>query len=237
MPNGFTELYRTPSSVFAPTIINVSQYDFREDAAAEELNFRIKDDYGHYINFSSYGVWLIAARPDGVIYEISGKVRDWNPGDGSFLEFNLKKGVTDVAGDVICEIVWMFPANASSNQALSIQRATQNFIIRVEPSPKEIYGNNNTIIDDSGGGYEPYQPDDPPDTPQYRLVIASNPNKTSYDEGDTLDLTGIAVNMEKYTESQGILETMDVTSACTFSPANGAILKPSDTTVTVTYYR
>ena len=235
MPNGYIELYRTPSSMFAPTIINVSQYDFRIDSGAEELTFRVKDDNGHYIGFSSYAVWLIAARPDGVIYEISGRVKHWNPNDGTLLEFKLNKGVTDVPGDVICEVVWMFPADASNNQALSIQRATQNFIMRVEPSPKEIYGNNNTIIDDSGGGYDPYQPDDPPDTPQYRMVIASPPNKTSYDEGDSLNLTGVVVNLEKYTDSQGVLETTNITSSCTFSPASGATLTPSNTSITVTY--
>ena len=131
---------------------DVRSGDHQCDAAAEELSFRIKSDEGHYISFKSMAVWLIAARPDGVIYEIAGMIKDWDPGDATYLEFKMIKGLTDVPGDVICEIAWIFPSGSVGNQAASIQRATQNFILRVEPSPKAIYGNKNTVIDDSGGG-------------------------------------------------------------------------------------
>ena len=235
--SAYIELYRTPSAMYAPVIINVSQHDYRIDAAAEELSFRIKSDEGHYISFKSMAVWLIAARPDGVIYEIAGMIKDWDPGDATYLEFKMIKGLTDVPGDVICEIAWIFPSGSVGNQAASIQRATQNFVLRVEPSPKAIYGNKNTVIDDSGGGYTPYEPDEPADEPKYRLVVATPPTKTVYDEGDALDLAGLVVNLEKYTDTQGVLETTNVTTQCTYQPAAGTALTPSDTTVTVTYTR
>lgn len=224
----YTELNRMPSATFAPVIINLSQYEF--EGFIKELTFRVKESDGNYTSFNTslYTVWLIAARPDGVVYEIKGTVLGSAWPQNSYVSFPLKKGITDVTGDVICELIWVTSGTTEQN-------ATANFILRVEPSPKEIYGKTNTVIDDSGGGNQPYIPDDPVDEPKYRMVIVSNPTKTTYNEGDTLDLTGVKVNLEKYTENQGILETTDITNACTYSPANGTTLTPSNTAITVSY--
>lgn len=63
------------------------------------------------------------------------------------------------------------------------------------------------------------------------ISVTSLPTKTNYTEGDTLDLSGIGVTL---TYSDGTTE--DVTSSCTFSPANGSTLSTSGTkTVTVSY--
>lgn len=234
------ELYLSPDATFAPVIINVSQFDYLTSYDPLSL-FRVKRSDGTYFSFAEsvletdYGtVWLIAARPDGVIYEIQGWIRSWSENDNTCFCFDMPKGLTDVAGDVICELVF----KVSENWSNPGQIATQNFVIRVEPSPKTIYGNENTIIvpdDKEHPDDPPYIPDDPADKPKYRLVIDKAPNKTSYNEDDTLDLAGLVVMLEKYTDNQGVLERTDVTKSCTYSPASGAKLTANDTTVTASY--
>ena len=224
----YTELSKAPSATFAPVILNFSQYEF--EGFIPELTFRVKQSDGTYVSMrSDYydAVWMIAARPDGVVYEIKGSVID----DGTYVSIPLRKGITDLPGDVICELVWV----AKYGNEIVEQNASANFILRIEPSPKMFYGNSNTVIDDSGGGDQPYNPNDPQDEPKYRMVIVTPPNKTTYNEGDSLVLTGVRVNLEKYTDNQGVLETTDITTACTYSPASGATLTPSNTAITVTY--
>lgn len=64
------------------------------------------------------------------------------------------------------------------------------------------------------------------------IRVTSNPNKTTYTVGDTLELTGLVVHT--YDENGNNLE--DVTSACSFTPAEGTTLNDTGTvTVTVTY--
>lgn len=63
------------------------------------------------------------------------------------------------------------------------------------------------------------------------IRVTTPPSKVSYYDGDALDLSGIVVSL---VGSNGSL--IDVTSACTFSPANGATLSTSDTSVAITYH-
>lgn len=63
-----------------------------------------------------------------------------------------------------------------------------------------------------------------------KIQVVTPPTKTIYKVGERLDLTGMVVNL---VGTNGV--QVDVTSGCTFSPANGATLTASDTTVTVTY--
>lgn len=63
------------------------------------------------------------------------------------------------------------------------------------------------------------------------IRITTPPTKVSYFDGDALDLTGIVVSL---VGSNGSL--IDVTSACTFFPANGASLSTLDTSVAITYH-
>lgn len=63
------------------------------------------------------------------------------------------------------------------------------------------------------------------------IRVTTPPTKVSYYEGDALDLSGIVVSL---VGSNGSL--IDVTSACTFSPADGATLSTSDTSVAITYH-
>ena len=63
------------------------------------------------------------------------------------------------------------------------------------------------------------------------IRVTTPPTKVAYYAGDALDLSGIVVSL---VGSNGSL--IDVTSACTFSPANGAILSTSDTSVAITYH-
>ena len=62
------------------------------------------------------------------------------------------------------------------------------------------------------------------------IAVTSAPTKTSYYEGEFLDLTGIVVTA---TYSNG--DTLNVTSSCAFSPANGATLTSANTSVSITY--
>lgn len=62
------------------------------------------------------------------------------------------------------------------------------------------------------------------------LEITSPPTKTAYKVGEALDLTGIVV-----TASYSDGTSADVTSQCTFSPANGASITAQTTAVTATY--
>lgn len=62
------------------------------------------------------------------------------------------------------------------------------------------------------------------------LAVTTQPTQTLYTEGDTLDLTGLVITA---TMTDGT--TQDVTSSCTFSPANGATLTVGTAAVTATY--
>lgn len=63
------------------------------------------------------------------------------------------------------------------------------------------------------------------------IRVTTPPTKTSYYAGDSLDLSGIVVSL---VGSNGSL--VDVTAACTFSPANGATLSTSDNNVSIIYH-
>ena len=62
------------------------------------------------------------------------------------------------------------------------------------------------------------------------VSITSPPDITEYNEGDTLDLTGLVV-----TASCADGTTKNVTSLCSFSPAEGTVLTTSYTSVTITW--
>ena len=61
-------------------------------------------------------------------------------------------------------------------------------------------------------------------------LILTSPTKTSYTAGETLDLTGIAVKA-KFNDGT----EQDVTSECTFSPANGTVLYEDTSEVIVSW--
>ena len=62
------------------------------------------------------------------------------------------------------------------------------------------------------------------------IAITQAPTKTKYSGGEQLDLSGIVV---KSTLATG--DIIDVTDRCSFSPANGSTLSPSNKVVTVTF--
>lgn len=63
------------------------------------------------------------------------------------------------------------------------------------------------------------------------LRITTPPTKTSYLAGERLDLSGIVVCLVGSNNS-----LIDVTSACTFVPANRTVLHASNTSVAITYH-
>lgn len=63
------------------------------------------------------------------------------------------------------------------------------------------------------------------------LRVITQPTKTSYIAGESLDLSGLLVKIEA---TNGTM--VDITEECTFSPANGATLSSSDDAVTITYH-
>ena len=62
------------------------------------------------------------------------------------------------------------------------------------------------------------------------LSVTSSPTKTSYSEGDALDLTGVSIEA-----TWSDATTSDVTNDAIYSPADGTILSPSNTEVTVSF--
>ncbi|MCF0108160.1 MAG: bacterial Ig-like domain-containing protein, partial [Bacilli bacterium] len=62
------------------------------------------------------------------------------------------------------------------------------------------------------------------------LEITSNPTKTTYNEGEALDLSGLVVTATWSDSSQS-----DVTNLCTYNPADGALLVADYTSVTISY--
>ena len=62
------------------------------------------------------------------------------------------------------------------------------------------------------------------------IAVTTPATKLSYQEGDALDLSGLVVSAT-WSDSS----VTDVTASAVFSPAAGALLYPSDTTVSVTY--
>ena len=61
-----------------------------------------------------------------------------------------------------------------------------------------------------------------------RIRVATPPTKTVYDEGETLDLTGIVVKKVYLDDSEEV-----ITNECVYAPANGDTLAPSDVEVTI----
>lgn len=67
------------------------------------------------------------------------------------------------------------------------------------------------------------------------IVVTTQPTKTSYVQGETLDFTGIVVTAT-YTADLAETITQDVTDSCSFSPDDGDVIDLSgDQVVTVTY--
>ena len=62
------------------------------------------------------------------------------------------------------------------------------------------------------------------------IAVTTQPTKTTYEEGETLDLSGVVI-----TATWSDATTSNCTASALFSPANGAALASSDTTVTVTF--
>ena len=63
------------------------------------------------------------------------------------------------------------------------------------------------------------------------LFVMSNPDKTSYKYGETIDYTGLEVSAS-YSDGRAV----DVTSSCSISPAAGKTFNPNtDTTVSISY--
>ena len=62
------------------------------------------------------------------------------------------------------------------------------------------------------------------------ITITSPPATTDYSDGDILDLTGMVV-MAEYSTGQ----TRNITTECTFSPANGSTLTTANTSVSVSW--
>lgn len=60
------------------------------------------------------------------------------------------------------------------------------------------------------------------------IAVTTPPTVTEYDEGDTLDLTGMVVTATFSDGTTGV-----VTNDCTFSPADGDTLAVSDTTISI----
>lgn len=69
----------------------------------------------------------------------------------------------------------------------------------------------------------------PPVIPK-ALKVTTNPNKTNYSAGETLNLTGLVVSVEM---SDG--STKDVTSECSFSPAAGTVIYENTDSVSVSW--
>lgn len=64
------------------------------------------------------------------------------------------------------------------------------------------------------------------------IAVTTAPNKTSYQPGAILDLTGLVIT--GYANNRAL--SKNVTNSCTFNPANGTVLtEEGDVTVTVTY--
>ena len=66
--------------------------------------------------------------------------------------------------------------------------------------------------------------------PTILISVVTPPDKVTYSVGDELDLTGIKVQS---TLSNGFIK--DVTSSCTFSPADGSILDGTISSVSISY--
>ena len=206
----------------APLVIHVSQYE-----PIHEIELRLVQYNGQLYEFAvnqgsdTYGLgFLLAKRPDGVEVEL--KLRHSaisvdssgqhlkKPNSVYFESYNsgYDSELTEVAGDVICEavIINTYTSGTDYDKDFYMKTGirTANFIIRVEPSPN-------------------------PKKKLTKIIIATPSAKTTYEEEETLDLTGMVV--------KGVYDdgsTAVITSYST-SPANGAVLSLGMTSVTVSY--
>lgn len=69
------------------------------------------------------------------------------------------------------------------------------------------------------------------------ISINTNPNETTYQEGQTLNPTGLKINLEYFDGTKGVVEyTSETEMSFTFTPSLSDILTLSDNSVTVAYY-
>lgn len=214
-----------------PYVIHTSQYEYWY-----ELSFYLIDWDGKLRVFQiSEDVpgWLIGRRPDGkvcvaelrksgtIVKTIDGQTRQLlkdpnflgtRSAQGTDLDYAKGNGFTEIAGDVMCEILINIGHAESYDEQESYYMHTANFIIRVEPSP--IKKNDGG---DDGGGEETTKT-------LTGLRVTEVPNKTTYWVGDTLDLAGLQVTAD-YSDG----DTSDVTTKCTLSVANGQALTSVET--------
>lgn len=64
-----------------------------------------------------------------------------------------------------------------------------------------------------------------------KISVTTPPTKTTYFEGETLDLSGLVVSLIATNGS-----AIDITSECVFSPSNGTILTTLNTNVSISYH-
>lgn len=74
------------------------------------------------------------------------------------------------------------------------------------------------------------------DTVYSALAVKTAPKKTSYSEGQALDLTGLSVTLSTYGNSQTVVSYADFAQyGLTAAPANGTVLAPADKAVTIAH--
>ena len=160
-------------------------------------------DEGRTITFDLLNGSVPFTPPSGTTASVDGTKPDKT---GFSIDATVSGGtVSFKTAEAICNVAGQTICEVRLRQGTN-DIGTQNFILDVERAG---YANRATPLG---------------------ITIVSAPTKTSYDAGDTLNLSGLHVSAAW---SDGT--NSDVTSSCVTSPANGAVLTKNDTAVIITW--
>lgn len=147
----------------------------------------------------------------------------------------LSRNSSEGAGKVVIKVdgkeVGSMTVNTSSVSATPTEYtiplssvSSGKLSIEVTCTTNSVYVKSITVVTGSGSSVE--------EPTIAGIRISSNPNKTTYTVGDTLELTGLVVHT--YDENGNNLE--DVTNECSFNPSEGTILNNAGTiSITASY--
>lgn len=229
-----------------PYVIHTSQYETWYELSFYLINwdgklrvFNVSDDIPG---------WLIGRRPDGkvcvaelrksgtIVKQIDGVAKQFlkdphflgtRDVPGTDLDYAKGNGFTEIAGDVMCEILINIGHAESYDEQESYYMHTANFIIRVEPSPIK----KNSSSDDGQGGGQDGGGGIATKRNLTEIRTETPPTKTKYWTGETLELAGLKIIATYDTGEEG-----EVTSLCAISPADGVMLSTvGDTTINISY--
>lgn len=187
--------------------------------------------------------------PSGYVYSIDAMWPDVTFGGNRYIFRPEKNRITGTMGEgtttitILCYTALILHTKTGILEVISVDQMDEEYVTNV-PSGKNPYtvlliapASGEVEWDDWDDATDPPEPTptptpepEPEPTPEPtptptatpKITVSSQPTKTVYEQGETLNLSGLVI-ME--TKADGTTE--NVTNKCTFAPANGTTLSQS----------